>query len=407
MKKYTKWFYLTLIIFSINSCIEPIDFKPESSERHLVVRSVLTDELRKHSIELSRTISIDSTEINPEKNALVSITDSNGTVYNFEEEEPGIYTSILNFSAEEGKSYSLKIQTSDGKSYSSKPQSLPSSSEIAEINTSIEENLDSDFPDLVFKVNSSPLSEEGKYYRYEYDETFKVISNFWNPQKIEIISDTPPYEFELVYKNPEIDGTGICYVNNSSSNIILTETKTLSEDKVLNFPVCKIPLNSYRIGIRYSILVKQYVLNEESYDFYSLLNKFSDPDDVFTQIQVGNIPSNISSDNNPDLNKVMGFFEVSSVSTKRIFINRDEITTTGYKNYTDGYNCSLTLNPFILDTDGSSPLLELLRSGWVYLGVPEGDPPIIPPNHPYIVIKETCGDCKHLGSISPPDFWVE
>lgn len=407
MKKYINWFYLILITFIINSCIEPIDFKPENTDSHLVVKSILTNEVKKHSIELSRTTSIDSTEVNPEKNALVSIIDNNGSVYSFEEKEHGIYTSVMNFSAEIGRSYFLKIQTSDGKTYSSKPQNLPSSSEIAEVNTSIEENLDSDFPNLVFKVNSSPLSEEGKYYRYEYDETFKVKSNFWNPQKIEIISDTPPYEFELVYKTPEVDGTGVCFVSNSSNDIKITETKSLSEDKVLNFPVCKIPLNSYRIGIRYSILVKQYVLNKESYDFYSLLSKFSNPDDVFTQIQVGNIPSNISSDNEPDLNKVMGFFEVSSVSTKRIFINRDEITTIGYKNYTDGYNCDLTLNPFILDSDGSSPLLELLRSGWVYLGAPEGDPPIIPPNHPYRVIKETCGDCKHLGPISPPDFWIE
>ncbi len=404
MKNYIIMFCLILTIF-INGCVEPIEFSSNTYENNLVVRSILTNEFKKHSIELSRTIPIDSTKLDPVRNASVSIIDNDGITYNFVEEENGIYTSSSQFAALTNKSYALKIRTADGNSFTSSTEKLPSLSEIEEINGAIEPNEDSDTPDFVFRVNSITTPNEGNYYRYEYDETFKIRTNIWSPKKLEVVSDTPPYEFRLVDKVPEIDGTGICYENNLSHEIILSETYGLDEDKVINIPVRKIPLDSYRIGLRYSILVKQYVLNKNTYDYYTLLDKFSNPDNVFSQIQVGNVPSNIKADIDPDQNKVLGFFEVSSINKKRIFINRNEITNLSYLNYPVPLSCTDRPNPLIEDRDGSSPLLELLEAGWIYQSPP--DVPIPPPGRPYLLARKICGDCSVLGPVSPPDFWIE
>ncbi|CAM1344643.1 DUF4249 domain-containing protein [Tenacibaculum amylolyticum] len=397
--------YILLIIITITSCVETFDFKTVTFDTNLVVRAVLTDELKQHTIELSRTIPIDSTKLDPEKNAIVSITDDLGTIYNFQETNNGIYTSNIDFAAQPNRLYTLHIQTVNGSTYNSTNEVLPKLSSIEKIDFNIEENQISQNQELAIKVTSNASEDEGKYYRYEYEETFKVKTPIWSLRKIVTLSNVPPYSFDLVYKDPNIDGIGFCYGTLNSKNIRLTETQTLAQDQVIGFPIRKIPINNYIIGIRYSILVKQYVINQNTYDFYTLLNTFSNPDNIFSQTQVGNIPSNISSTTNPIEDKVIGFFEVSSVSEKRTFISRSEITDLPFDNYVLLAFCEERPNPEIVDVFGNSPLLDLLLNGWIYHSPPQS--PIPPPNRPYTLTVKPCGDCTHIGPITPPSFWVE
>ncbi len=400
MKKNNLWSYFIILI--LISCVESFEIENIVFEGNLVVEATLTNEFKNHTIKLSRTIAIDSTGISPEKNALVSIIDELNTTYNFQENENGIYTSITQFSAESNKKYTLNIETNNGKKYTSTPEKLPLTSEIESIFIDVEEN-DLGEPEAIIKTNSNSSNIEGQYYRYEYDETFKVKAPVWRTKKINIISDTPPYQFEIISKPPE-EGIGFCYGTKSSKNIILTETKTLSQDKVLEFPVRYILLENYLIGIRYSIFLKQYVLNKNTYDYYLLLNKFSDPDDIFSQTQVGNIPSNISSNLGE---KVIGFFEVSTISKKRIFFNRSDITSVAtYTNYNSVNECTNSLiQPEITNSRGDSPLLTRLKTH-VYQGTPNAPVPP-PPNMPYILISKVCGECTHIGPPLKPDFWID
>ncbi len=404
MKKLIHFFCFLVGLITIQSCIEPIEFATVSTDTNLVVSATITNEIKTQTIELSRTIPIDSTKLAPETNAKVYITDEAGVSYDFQETTTGVYTSINQFAATTNKQYKLIVETSNGQKYSSTEEALPPTSSINDINVSIENNEIDDIQEFVFKVTSNTSGDEGKFYRYEYDETYQIKTPIWSRKKLLIISDTPPYEFDLVDKTEEEDGIGFCYGNQKSKKILLTETKTLSQDQVIGFPIRQIPVNSYIIGIRYSILVKQYVINQNTFDFYTLLDKFSNPDDIFSQTQVGNIPSNITSLNNSE-DKVIGFFEVSSVSNKRIFINRNDITETPFTNYRTVALCDERVNPEIIDAFGRSPLLDRLRTGWIYQSPP--DLPIIPPNRLYQLAQKPCGDCSHLGAVNPPDFWTE
>ncbi len=398
--KKNKYFYFTLITLLLISCVEPIEIKNISFESNLVVRALITNELKVHTIKLSNTTEIDSTGIRPERNATISIIDDSNIVYKFEETNEGTYESINKFKAEPNKSYTLSIQTENGVEYTSTPEKLPSIAQIENIFIEIEENNLGE-KQAVVKSNSFSLNNEGQYYRYEYEETFKVKAPLWSYLKILVISDTPPYEFDIVPKDPE-DGIGFCYGTRKSKNIVLTETKTLSEDKVLNFPVRHISLDNYIIGIRYSILLKQYVINKNTYDYYQLLNKFSNPENIFSQIQVGNIPSNISSISDK---KVIGFFEISSISTKRNFFNRNEITTeNSYINYQKTNTCAQGIvQPKLVNSLGQSPLLSLL-SNYVFLGY--AGPPF-PPDKPYILATKECGTCTSIGPPIKPSFWID
>lgn len=403
MKKLIKYILILCCCSLIYTCIEPIEFTTNSFNTNLVVNSIITDEFKTQKIELSRTIPIDSLNLSPEKDANVSIVDDTGLTYNFQENGAGVYTSINQFAAQADRKYTLNIETKDGNKYVSSPQPVPAKSTIKEITAGIENNSLTQKPEFLFKVSSDITTNTGQYYRYEYDETYKIRTPLWNPRKIVIISDTIPYKFDLVQKDPLIDGVGFCFPNKQSKAVFLTETVSLAQDQVIGFPLRQIPIESYIVGIRYSILVKQYVLNQNTYNFYSLMEKFSDPDDIFSQTQVGNIPSNISSVNNPEQDKVIGFFEVSSVSKKRLFVNRKDFTESPFINYELLALCAERREPQIVDDFNRSPLLNHLRIGWVY----QTDSETPDPNRPYRLTIKICGDCTHLGPAKTPDFWVD
>lgn len=403
MKKLINYILILCCCGLIYTCIEPIEFTTNSFNTNLVVNSIITDEFKTQRIELSRTIPIDSLNLSPEKGANVSIFDDTGLTYNFQENGAGVYTSINQFAAQADRKYTLNIETKDGNKYVSSPQPVPAKSTIKEITAGIENNSLTQKPEFLFKVSSDITTNTGQYYRYEYDETYKIRTPLWNPRKIVVISDTLPYKFDLEQKDPLIDGVGFCYPNKQSKAVFLTETVSLAQDQVIGFPLRQIPIESYIVGIRYSILVKQYVLNQNTYNFYSLMEKFSDPDDIFSQTQVGNIPSNISSVNNPEQDKVIGFFEVSSVSKKRLFVNRKDFTESQFINYELLALCVERREPQIVDDFNRSPLLNHLRIGWVYQTDSETDDP----NRPYRLTIKICGDCTHLGPAKTPDFWVD
>ncbi|WP_299627958.1 DUF4249 domain-containing protein [uncultured Tenacibaculum sp.] len=403
MKKHQNYFYFLIFILLIISCTQPIEIDNVTFEENIVVKAILTNEIKNHSITLSKTVQIDATENNPLENATVFITDDSGISYNFEESEPGEYISITQFAAIASKKYTLHIETAQGTKYLSTPEELPSSSEIDNLDFDIELN-DNGEEVVVFKVNSILNNNNANYYRYTYDETYKLKAIYWSPKKIRVISENP-FLFTTTIKDPNVDGVGFCYGNQKTKKIMITETKTLSEDRVIAFPIRTIPLDSYIIGIRYSIEINQYVLNKNAYDYYELLSKFSDPDEIFSQVQLGNIPSNIRAEVNPSNNKVSGFFEVSTVYTERFYVNREDITDTNFTNYVTSSSCLDQPNPLVEDRFGRSPLLDLLNNGYIfYIDSPTNPLDV---TRPYVLIGKSCGDCSFFGQPVAPSFWID
>ncbi len=189
MKKHIILFILCIIML-IKGCIEPFEIVNTTFTKNIVVKAILTNEIKKHSVKLFQTIPIDSTKTIPVKNAIVRIIDDTGITYNFQETEDGIYTSTSPFAAQPVKSYILKIKAIEGIEYSSTPEQLPSTSEIKNLSYKIEIN-DSNISELVIKANSKLSNNEGQYYRYEYDETYKIKIPYWTPRKIIIVSAVP------------------------------------------------------------------------------------------------------------------------------------------------------------------------------------------------------------------------
>lgn len=395
---------LISLVFSVllSSCVEEIGISSLSYDRGLVVEGRITNENKYHTITLSQTYMIDSVRVSsvPEENAIVQIQDNADRLYNFIEESPGVYKSEDIFAAEENNYYNLKIKRFDGREYESRSEQLTNKSEITAVNYSLRES-ESDGEVVDFKVTSNSQEGESHYYLYEYEETYLVYASKWTFEQFDLDSGYPPtISVELKDYNHQY-----CYKTQYSNNLKQAETVSLGEDKVEDLIIRTIPLYDAAIAERYSILVKQYVQSLDAYNYYQKLQVFSEPSDVFSETQVGFIEGNVFSKTNSNEN-VVGFFEVSSVSSKRIFVDRIDITERTYN-----YDCvpiaPLLYETFVLDGfNDVPPLIEFLDlEEYILLYANDAFPPHLP--GPYVLTPIECGDCTALGDLEKPSFWID
>ncbi|AUP81467.1 DUF4249 domain-containing protein [Flavivirga eckloniae] len=394
--------YLILVNVIFNSCVEPINIDNSStSEDVIVIEAIITNELKRHEIKISKTFELNQDGPSPESNAEVKIIDASQNVYNFNEDTPGKYISTSEFAATPNNTYQLSITTSKGDSYTSNPLTLTNETQIEDVNYTAETNENGTLGVSIFVNSFDPLGNS-KYYRYEYEETYKIIAPYWSNLDAILTSATTFYTAQKTKEER------VCYNSLSSTGIIQTETTKLSEDRVTQKLVRFIPANDFIITHRYSILVKQYVQSLESYTYFKTLNELSGSESLLSQNQPGFISSNIVSVNNPN-QKVLGFFDVSSVSSKRIFFNFRDLFPFPEKRPAHIVPCEL-LAPRVNATNGNS-LVEIIREGrlkyYTLNGEPPFEPPLIPDGGPYVMVIPKCGDCTTLGSNVVPDFWVE
>ena len=388
--------FLSIVIFT-NSCVEPFDIKTITFESALVIQATISNEVKYHEIDLSRTFELEEKGPSTESNADVKIVDDLQNIYNFHETTPGKYVSNEEFSAVSNRNYQLKIVTNEEKSYSSQLTQLTNTSQIDKVYA--EKIEDGDGVNIF--VDSYNSNGNSRYYRYEYEETYKIVASKWSFLDLVVVSkDSLLFDFVLRDEN-----TRICYNTIYSNGIIQTETNNLVDDRITKFPIRYISNDNYIIAHRYSMLLKQYVQSQEAYTFYKTLNDLSGSESLFSQNQPGFISGNLFSDNNPS-EKVIGFFEVSSVSTKRIFFNPSDLDLSIPLPTPYPANCN-PLAPDLEPRFGQS-LFDYLESGslkYYYDNDGTGGPVI--PGGPYVMVPLACGDCTKIGTNIAPEFWVE
>ncbi len=396
---------ILFLLLIMTSCVEEIDFvgNSETFESALVIEATITNELKQQEILLSRSYAFDEEGPIPESGALVSLESSQGLI-NFSEMAPGKYVSEVTFAAQENVAYRLKIISNNGSVYSSNSEQLSSSTEIDNL-IAVRENNDLGENGMAIYVDSFDPTNSSKYYRYTYEETYKVIAPDWKPEELIVTGSVfPDCTVELVNR---VEEAHTCYSTKASTNINLVNTNGLTEDRVSNHLIRFINSEDFILTYRYSILVKQYIQSLGAYSYYKALNEFSSEGSIFSQTQPGFLSGNTVSETNSQ-EKVIGFFDVSTVSEKRIFFN--------YEDYYPDEPKPLFItecNPYAPTIITGIPPVQFcgelitghLRNKIVYYDVNEfpsgGDP------GPYFVVVIECGDCRSLGSNIVPDFWEE
>jgi hypothetical protein len=389
---FKKLSFLLLICFIINGCTEPYILKTNTYEEALVVEATITNELKKQEITLTKTSRFEDKETKAESGANVFITDNAGNNYEFEEED-GKYVSTVEFQAIPEREYRLNINTIDGRTFESSIEKLTTINPMQSVTATVEPK--DSLRGVAIRVNSFDPNNQSKYYRYEYEETYKIVSPKWRPTKAILDSNG-----SLVFI-PNRTDIKICYGSKKSTDILLESTDIQNEDRV-NYIVRFLSDQNYIITTRYSILVRQYVESLAAYNYYKTLKKISDSGTLLSPLQPGILLGNIKAVNNTN-NKVIGYFDVASVSTERIYFNYADLFPheSAPPYYTDCVEfcykeCQET--PCLCTHSEPPGFTPDLERGIIMYFSESGR---------YFWVNTPCGDCTTFASNIKPPFWID
>ncbi len=390
----------TLIILVTSNCVEPFEPKTTIFESVLVIEATITNEPKRQEIFLGRTYRFESEGPAPEPNANVKIVDNMGNEFVFQETVAGTYVSTVVFEAEADNEYRLLVTTGNGRSYVSEKRRLPT---VAQIDNLYAERIthDDGIDGIAIYVDSFDPSGGSRNYRYEYEETYKIIAPKWVSQDLVVTvpgPGIPPCAVEVV---PRENEERICYATDNSNSIILEDTNGLEEDRVSRLLVRFINRDNYIISHRYSILVRQLVQSNSASAFFETLDEFSNAQSLFSETQPGFLSANVFSEDGTD-EKVLGYFDVATVSERRIFFDYDDFFP------------GEPLPSYIVPCLESAPPLRSLGGACVLSAMVEndlvryiGDNGTDPGEGPHVVVSRICGDCTVLGTNEVPEFWSE
>ena len=294
------------------SCKKP--YSPPATRvdnRFLAIDGTLVNSVDSPSVfTLSRTVRLtDSTfASSPETGALVAVEGENGDLHKFNELPGGIYQSapiLLNPSSR----YRLKITTASGEDYASDYVAVKQSPSIDSLTWQQQNDV------MIYLDTHDPLNNT-KYYRWDFTETYQYEA----PLNAELSQSNG----HLYYVDNTPNQTYDCWRSVNSSDILLGSTVALSQDVISKAPITIVPKNSQKISIKYSILVKQYAITQDAYQYFSILKKNTENLGSIFDAQPTQLIGNIHSVKKPD-EVVIGYFTASSVTQKRLFITKYDV----------------------------------------------------------------------------------
>ncbi|GEM_PF-128964 len=415
LMKLTKLIILFFLIVGLNSCIEPFSATVgNKASGLLVVDGLITNENVVHTVKLSRSLANIDEEPVAVTNARVVIVDDLGTSAVLTEKEPGIYvTDTGSFCGVPGRTYTLYISTIEGKEYRSTPCLMEPSSEIDSIffkpGKDLNSETDREYNGIGIYVNGNAGAEEINYLRWSFREDWKF--------------GVPYYPYEI--PTPEggwepYDANRYCWKSAVSGSIDLYSFENQSGKKVVGKELCFInSQTSDRLSKRYRIIVSQFSISKEEYEFWRKLEKSDSGGGTFFGEQPFSISGNIMNINDPN-EDVLGYFQVAGYSSKTLYINRSQL----YDWRLPIKNCfaSCKVDTFLL-ADLNKIAIEqgfpvfinmydiyerfVLKRGDTYqLAYPVyGDFGI---NAIGLgLTKPRCADCSLSGEKEPPPFWVD
>ena len=309
-------------IFLLTGCKKPYEPRViKEVNSFLVVEGVINGTQNSvTTISLSRLRKLNDTSYNiPELNASIRIEEEAGSIFQLRERDSGYYFSG-NLTLNASKRYRLSITTTDGNRYTSDFSGMLPTPAIDSV--SWEQNKD-----VTLYVDSHDPLNQTHYYRWDFVETWEYHSFFNTIIKYQ--NDTVVYDLN----NP----VHVCWQTAKSKEILLGSSIALSSDVISHAKIGTIPQNSQKGSERYSVLVKQYALSREAYQYWQILQKTSQQLGTLFDVQPSQFQGNIHSSSNSS-EPVIGYIGASTVSEKRIFIDHSSLTDW---NEFDGNTCEI------------------------------------------------------------------
>lgn len=302
------------MIFSLASCKKPFE-PPEikTITNFLVVDGTIscgTNAIT--TIVLSRTKRLnDSVLFDPETDASVYIEQEGGGSFVVDKKDDGVYQS-LPLTLPANGNYRLRI-LAGGKEYLSDYTAAKISPPIDSVTWKQDD-------DAVIYAHAHDATNNTRYYRWDYTETWSyesVLSTAWG------VKDG------MIFAKDPITQTDSCWRTANSTNILVGSSIALSGDVISYFPIATIPRHTEKLSKRYSILVRQYAINAESFRYMQLIQKNTEQLGGLFDGQPSQLEGNIHAAGDPN-EPIIGYVTASTVTEKRIFIKNSELKDWNY-----------------------------------------------------------------------------
>jgi len=366
-----KWLVIIGSFLFLFGCKDKIDIPLRENDRSfLVVDGVIAAGPDSTIFLLSKSVNVkDPKGFVPELRALVFVEGKNGTVFSLREMGGGKYASS-SLGLTPGADYRLHIKTSNNKEYFSDFVTAKITPDIDSISWKKEND------DIMIYANTHDPANATKYYMWDYDETWEIHSAF-------------VANYQYVSGATVVRSSGyhyVCWKFGRSSNIHIGTSVLLSSDIISEAPLLLIPNGSEKVGVRYSILVRQQSLTKEAYEYLSMMKKNTESLGSIFDPLPSELKGNIHCVSDPDQG-VIGYVTASSFSKKRLFITWIEA----------GSKFSLGCSEFRVKDNPDS--IRFYFPGYLPWDYDFGT------GH-YLSSTAECVDCtKRGGSLIMPSYW--
>ena len=380
-----------LAITVVYGCKKPYAPKIVSGKtNYLVVEGVINTGNDSTIFKLSRTVSL-ATQVDStfEPEAQVTVENDQNTSYPIPEIGHGKYAAPA-LGLDATHKYRLRVKTIDGKEYVSDFTGSTYSPPIDSIGFTINDK------GIQIYANAHNVNNNTRYYRWDYTETWQFHAKY---QSFYIFNGT-----DIVVRTPEQQNIYYCFANNTSTSIVLGSTVALSQDVIYQAPITNIPSTSEKIELRYSILLRQYGLSKDAFNFYQNLKKNTEQLGSIFDAQPSTTNGNMHCVTDPSM-PVIGYITATNIQVKRIFIDNSQLPRLWQPTYP--YDCPLDSFLFCRGKDCQNEVKDFLM-------IPNPrEIPVTPIHAPYpspailgyMSAGVLCVDCTLRGKTEPPDFW--
>jgi hypothetical protein len=400
-----KIFSLFLLGLLVSTCIDPFNPNIKGKESLLVVDGLITNENRTYTVRLSRTVQTQNEDPVMVSGAWVTISDGTGNTYPLMESGAGIYkTDSLSFLGEEGNTYTLHISTPDGGQYSSDPAIMYPVSKIDSIYFAKDQEITNNSTEILDGIRiflDTGNQGGGEYFRWTFDEWWKF--SVPNPKR---------YNYIDQFTIPEVDTLKqVCYSHSTSDDILIHSSESSQSGSIKRQPVLFVGSDqSDRLLIQYCIDIKQLSLSPVEYQFWEQLKEINDGGgDIFDKQPfsiIGNV-HNLQSPSEP----VLGYFQVSAVQEKRIYVIPDDLASMNLPVYK--YDCErVVVGP--ADYPPSQDPSQNVTFDKIYASYTSTGFTFIEPVYDMrlnlqqlVFTKPVCAICTSRGELAKPPFWTD
>lgn len=363
-------------IFLLANCKVPYDPTLKSSDTNALVVEGYIDGAVPTIIKLSRSRMLtigDTATRKYELGAKVLVEDDHQDAYPLTQTGNGIYSSINTLNLNPTYQYRLHIFTSNGEGYVSDLVAFKPSPPIDTIGWNFKDNGVQVF------VNTHDPNNSTRYYRWEYNETWEFHSLYYSNFIYNADSNKVYPRTKQVYA---------CWQSDSSTSILLGTSAKLTNDVIFEMPLVYITQHDKRLGVLYSIRVKQYTLDQNGYNYWlAMKNNTEEVGSIFDP-QPNETAGNIHCVTNPS-ELVVGYINAGNTVEKRVFINSSSMPLD--------WNLFPDCRPLKTVPIAPDSLIFYFANG--------GLDPIDLVQGGYSASGAECVDCTLFGTNIKPSFW--